>query len=112
MLEPFSVDFVHSNGESVVRFAGELDLGQAEKAERAAIEGLARSESGPLILDLSGLRFCDSSGIRALLRIDAEAKQGGRSIVLRAPDPQLQRVLDLVGLSGHFTIQDDGPEVR
>jgi len=108
VLEPFSVEFVHSNGDAVIRFAGELDIGQAEKAERAAIAALDRTEPGPLVVDVRALHFCDSSGIRALLRIEAEAQGRGRSIVLRAPDAQLRRVLELVGLLDHFTIQDTG----
>lgn len=46
--------------------AGELDIGQAERLEAEIAEAAASGRT--LIVDLTGVTFCDSSGLAALLR--------------------------------------------
>jgi anti-anti-sigma factor len=50
-----------------------------------------------LILDLSQLDFMDSTGLRLILRWDAEARQDGFSIGLVPGPPAVQRVFELTG---------------
>jgi anti-anti-sigma factor len=44
------------------------------------------------VLDLTGLEFIDSSGIRVLI---TAAKKSGQPLLLRHPDHQVRRVLDI-----------------
>jgi len=101
----FSVNAVHLDGQAVVRFIGELDLAGAELAQHDGLRALASTDGGPLILDLSELSFCDSSGLGVLLRIQYEARQQGRALVLQNPNPAVQRLLEIVGLDERFTIE-------
>ena|SRR5689334_18337731 len=103
----FSVDLVHLNGQTVVRFLGELDLAQADHAEEHARRALARTATGPLIIDLSELSYCDSSGIRALLHIQAEAQRRGVNVLLRRPRPLVHRVFELAGVVDLLQIDGD-----
>jgi anti-anti-sigma factor len=75
--------------DTVVTLTGEIDLNNAfEVDERlAAIERNGR----PLIVDCTMLEFCDSTGLAALVR--------HRPLVLRAPHPNLVRVLEITGLT-------------
>ena len=50
-----------------------------------------------LILDLSQLEFMDSTGLRLILRWDAEARKDGFSIGLVPGPPVVQRVFELTG---------------
>jgi hypothetical protein len=43
---------------------------------------------------MSGLRFMDSSGLRAILQI-AHRREGDASVVLRNPTPPVERVLTI-----------------
>jgi anti-anti-sigma factor len=61
------------------------------------VEAVGTCGEGPLLLDLSGVTFLDSSGIHALLRI-AEAIGPDRCVVLHGERPSVKRVLDLVGI--------------
>lgn len=77
------------------QLSGELDLAVApDLVERVK---LAIEKGGRLSLDLSGLRFVDSSGIRALIEI-ARQLHGRGNLVLSSARGEVAKVLELVGL--------------
>ena len=57
-----------------------------------------------LVLDLSELRFIDSSGLNQLVKALERQRECGGHVVLHAPSNQTLRVLDLVGQTKRFTI--------
>lgn len=69
---------------------GELDMATAGLLETAITEVVG--EERRIVLDLSGLEFIDSSGIRVLI---TAAKRSGQPLLLRHPDHQVRRVLDV-----------------
>lgn len=74
--------------------AGELDRttsGPFDEAVQSVIVG-----TGPLVLDLSRVRFLDSSGVRSLVKLGLSMQ--GRVLVLREPSPQVMRVLQMTRL--------------
>ncbi|MFE9785507.1 STAS domain-containing protein [Nocardia salmonicida] len=86
----------------VLSFSGELDAATAPAA-RAEIDTVELSAGQLLVMDLSGLEFCDSSGITALLAARNRATDAGASIALAAVPPDLSRVFTLIGLTMVFT---------
>jgi anti-sigma B factor antagonist len=78
-----------------VQLIGELDASNAE----SLVQDLAPQLVGgaTVTLDLSGLSFIDSMGLRSLLRIAAALDRGGR-LVLHQPQPAVARTFELVGL--------------
>lgn len=75
---------------------GELDLASVDTLRSALLEiddGVAT-----IVLDLSGLSFIDSTGLRLVL--DLNERYGGETDRLRvvAGSPALERLLDIVGL--------------
>ena len=76
----------------------------------AAEMGNLENADGRLRIDVSGLEFVDTSGIRALVTLAADAgEQGG--LVLHGLPPLIRRVMELVGwgeLPG-LVIDEDGP---
>jgi anti-anti-sigma factor len=101
---PFSVDIAQVAGQTVLRFMGELDMASVEHALAQSQGALAHGHSGPLVVDVSELTFCDSSGIRTLLKIEAAAAQQGRDMLLRQPGLLLTRIIDTLGLDEHFHV--------
>ncbi|WNV86339.1 STAS domain-containing protein [Umezawaea sp. Da 62-37] len=93
----------------VLRFAGELDAAAAPEARRVIV-GLVLERGQHLVLDLSGLAFCDSSGISALLAARNTAIAADAGIALVAVPPGLARTFALIGLAEAFatypTVED------
>ena len=75
------------------RLVGELDMSSADDLLQAVAEAL-EEPGGDLTLDMSGLAFIDSSGLRALLEI-SHRLAGGR-LILAAPSEQVVKVFSLV----------------
>jgi anti-anti-sigma factor len=75
---------------------GEIDLDTANEFEAQASEALTRSGVGVCLIDLSGVTFMDSAGLRALIRV-LELREGLRMIV--RPSRQVFTLLHLCGLT-------------
>jgi anti-anti-sigma factor len=93
-----SIRTAEEGGRTVLLVAGELDPHTAEELS-AALEPLV-SVSGPdeVVLDLSGIEFMDSSGLRAVLAAnDAVRSRGGR-LVLSKPSDSVRRLLEITDL--------------
>lgn len=66
---------------SVVRCAGDLDLAAVDTFTASVGDALRERPTG-LVLDLSGVGFCDTVGLRILLSAAAKARRQGCSIGL------------------------------
>jgi anti-anti-sigma factor len=83
-----------------LRLVGELDAATGDRlldAGRAALAGGATA----LRLDLDGLRFCDSAGLRSLVLLSREVDG---PLVLEQPSDMLVRLLEVTGLSDAFAL--------
>jgi anti-sigma B factor antagonist len=89
---------IHSRGPlDIVVIDGELDIATApDLGER--LEPLA-GHGRHLILDLTGLRFCDAAGLRLFLRLHKHATAAGGSLHLAAPGRPVSRVITTARLS-------------
>ncbi|MFY1655964.1 STAS domain-containing protein [Micromonospora sp. WMMD1274] len=84
---------------------GELDMATVEMLEAAVDDGLTEYRPHLLIIDLAGLVFCDSSGIRALL--DACRAANYRGATFRATNAcgMTRRVLQVTGVLDILTAE-------
>jgi anti-sigma B factor antagonist len=91
---------------TTLRLAGELDMATAGRLEAGVAAALARDES-ELVVDLTGVHFIDSTGLRALLRArrDCEGCDRGFFLVPAAHGGQ-HRLFQVSGLIGHLTFQE------
>ncbi|QNP66856.1 STAS domain-containing protein [Streptomyces genisteinicus] len=92
-----TIDLVtHDHGCAVLVVRGELDLQTAPVLYRRGLDAVG--EGTALVLDLSGVGFCDSSGFNALLRLYRRAVlDGGGAFALVSPPEQISRLLPLTG---------------
>lgn len=74
---------------------GELDMASAETL-RDALQPIVDAE-GSICLDVGGLTFIDSSGLRALVLL-SERINGSGPLVLSNVSVGVRRLLDIVGL--------------
>ena len=92
------------DGNQVVSVTGELDIATAEQAYTFISDVIDAWETGltPVSVDLSGLTFCDASGLSVLARIARHARQAGRQLRLTAPRPSLLKIMRITGLDRAF----------
>jgi anti-sigma B factor antagonist len=99
-----------TDGFVVVSLAGELDLYNASTVREAL---LACCAEGPkrLIVDLSAVKFIDSTALGVL--IEARTRLPNRkSFLLAAPGLETRRALEISGLDRHFTVHGSVDEAR
>ena len=56
------------------------------------------------VLDLAGVTFIDSSGLRVLVEAHQARTARGSRLVLRSPSASVQRLLEISGLAGHLDV--------
>jgi len=78
--------------EGGFKLSGELDMASADEL-RTALAGW--DGAGALLLDVTELRFMDSSGLRVLLEIVGSGNGSDGTIVLVHPTSQVQKVLNI-----------------
>jgi anti-sigma B factor antagonist len=90
----------------IVELGGDLDWTDAAEV-RAVLCHLKLPRRGRLAMDMRGLTFMDSTGIRLLLHgLGIAEERGARYAVIRGI-PMVQGVLELVGLDEQLRIVDD-----
>jgi len=87
-----------SDGIFTVKLFGEIDHHSAEKAYSELSELLTGTLCSEVILELSGLKFMDSSGIALFLRLFRRLKQAGKRLYIESPQPQPMKVLSASGI--------------
>jgi anti-sigma B factor antagonist len=88
----------------VIRAEGEVDLGNADKLSAALRMAAAEEGADAVVLDLLGVPFMDSSGLKALLL--ALADLDGRLNLVLSPGAPVGRLLDLAEVRDRFTIHE------
>lgn len=93
---------------AVVIAAGEIDLYTAPRlhSELAAVIANSAPETR-IVVDMSGVEFCDSTGMNVLLSCLRQARQRGGELELAAPRPAVKKILQVTGLDAVFTVNTD-----
>ncbi|MDX6690758.1 MAG: anti-sigma factor antagonist [Solirubrobacteraceae bacterium] len=89
----------------VISLFGELDVATAGEV-RGELERAEASDAASIVLDLSGLTFMDSTGIRLLIEArDRSRSDRNRLTLLRGP-ASVQRVLQIAGVDDVLPFAD------
>jgi len=86
----------------VVVAAGEIDLASATRVELA----LEPFVGQPVVLDLRGVEFMDSAGLKVLLHQRSRLQESGGHLRLVVGNGAVGRLLELTGVSDAFSISD------
>jgi anti-anti-sigma factor len=92
------------NGAVVVRAEGEVDLDNAEQLQSAVRSAAADSGDRAVVLDLLGVPFMDSSGLKTLLVASGELD--GRLVLAITPDSPVATLLELAEVRDRFSVHD------
>ncbi|MFG2279348.1 STAS domain-containing protein [Streptomyces asoensis] len=90
----------------VLEILGDLDYGHAGRL-RELLPTIALRPGQRLVLDLSGMEFCDSSGITALIAAHQHAHAAQADIALAGVPANTLRILRIVGLDQIFPLHPD-----
>jgi anti-anti-sigma factor len=80
----------------VLRCSGDEDI--ATRGRRRTALSRALASKSDVVVDLSDLTFADSSVILDLAIVARRLRRTGRLLRLRDPQPQVLRVMEVVGL--------------
>lgn len=89
------------DGDAIVLVEGELDAYSAPVLE-AAIAGHTGAD---LRLDLAGVSFIDSTGIRVVVTADNRLREQDHRLVVVHPSPAVLRLLQLTALDERFVVE-------
>ncbi|MDX6670904.1 MAG: anti-sigma factor antagonist [Solirubrobacteraceae bacterium] len=82
--------------EQVVAVYGELDISCGDALDRE-MQRVEAGDATRIVVDLSGLEFMDSTGIRTLLSLHARSRADGDRLLLLRGAPAVQQVLEITG---------------
>jgi anti-sigma B factor antagonist len=89
-------------GSNALSVSGEIDAHSAPTlAERFAA---LSTDRGDALVDLSGVTFMDSSGLRVLIELQQRVGTPPNGLVLQSPSQTVLHLLEVAGLDGHFTV--------
>ena len=96
---------------TLIRVTGELDLRGSSILDPELERVAAETEAPVVVLDLRGLDFLDSSGLRSVLVADARLRRDGRRIVLIRGSQAVQRVFAVTRMEERLHFVDDEREL-
>jgi anti-anti-sigma factor len=89
-------EVAHLDGDRLLIIEGELDIATAP--ELATMLERMRTHRHPVVLDLAGVTFMDSTGLTTLMDAWLESEQNGCAFSVRAASPAVRRVVALAGV--------------
>ena len=90
------VEVQNLNGTALLTVIGVVDAASL-LALQAALDDVSLERH--ILVDLSGVRFMDSSGLKVILAQRARMVESGGSIHLRDPSPAVRLLVDVTGLA-------------
>ena len=93
------------DGVTRIELAGELDIATGPDLEQALETQLAQA-ARDIVLDLRGVTFIDSSGLRVVLVASRSATGEGRRLIVVPGDGQVLRVIRLAQVEDRLDLGD------
>jgi anti-anti-sigma factor len=91
------------DGTATVTVRGEIDAATTD-AFYQRLADVAGGSPRRLVIDLAGVGFLDSSGLRAFVRL-RKALPAHCPVIVRSPHPRTRQVFELTGLSTAFEFE-------
>jgi len=92
---------------TIVTICGEIDLYTAPRLHSELTGLLAEGMPPRVVIDMSGVEFCDSTGMNVLLSCLRRARERGGELEIAAPKPAVRKILQVTGLDSVFTLIED-----
>jgi anti-sigma B factor antagonist len=99
--DQLQIEVSHDGGRAILALVGELDMASADRLQQAVDDDALRTETS-VVLDLEGLQFIDSTGLRVILRALEHCRGRGQEFAITRGSPQVQRLLSITGVAAHL----------
>jgi anti-sigma B factor antagonist len=90
--------------QAIVTVSGEIDLYTAPRLQGELTAVLDGHHPVRVVVDMSKVEFCDSTGMNVLLAAMKRARERGGGLDLAGPRPAVRKILQVTGLDSVFTI--------
>lgn len=97
------IDLSQEDGRCVVRMWGDVDAGLRGQASAVMVSLLQRRL--PVVIDVSGVRFLDSSGVAFIIQLHRLGQDDATGLVLRDPPDHVMELLHLIGLVDQVAVE-------
>jgi anti-sigma B factor antagonist len=104
------IDVSREADRVVLRLNGELDLASVPLLE-STVQSSTLDDPATIVLDLRGLEFIDSTGLRAILLQDKRSAERGQTFALVRGSEQVQRLMRMTGVDEHLKLIDSPEEI-
>lgn len=91
---------------AVVHATGSLDMATTEQLETVVTGALVSYST--VVVDVSGVDSCDSTGLGSLVRLHRRASAGNRVLELRGPQPHVAELLAMTGIDKVIPVRASG----
>lgn len=102
--EKFEITSHTEGGRGIIALAGEIDGRAAEQLVAEFERFLANPEPDGLVLDMAQISFVDSAGLRAVISVEAGAREARVPLTVVAPPAAVIEVLRTTGLGDRLTL--------
>jgi anti-sigma B factor antagonist len=102
---PLTVHVEQAGDALMVRASGELSRSTAERFEAELRQGLG-GDTSTVVLDLSGVGFIDSTGLRSVLRMANHSLRDGGRLRMRNASAPVQDAIEWGGLERLLPLVD------
>lgn len=103
---PFEMQSTNDGSAGRVTLTGELDIATVPRVQQAVDAMLAEGVSR-ITIDLAGVGFVDSSGLRLFIVLDQRATSEGWTLALTRPTPQALTVFRVSGVEDELPFVED-----
>lgn len=98
------VSSASSGGVLRIAVTGEIDAAADRQFVEHVEASIEATEAKRIVLDLTGVEFIDSSGLRMLLRCQRQA-EAHRALLTLVPGASVARLLDVAGVRARFAYE-------
>ena len=105
--QPFQIVVERDGTVAVLRLTGEMDI-SCEDAFAATVRTCIHDGARDVLVDLSGLTFIDSSGLRMLIELWDRSRDDGVDLSMLQGTGQVRRTMEIAGLDRLLPILDRG----
>lgn len=91
------------DGWAILSALGEIDLASVDLLE-TSLAGVTASGTEKVLIDLTGVTFLDSTGLRTLLSAHIRLAEAGGTLALVVSGGPVERLLDITGVGSTLNI--------
>ncbi|MDP7070007.1 MAG: STAS domain-containing protein [Phycisphaerales bacterium] len=103
---PLNIDVEQRDGLLVIRPSGEVDLASSPVL-RATLQSNLATGSDPVIIDLAGVPYMDSSGVATLVEALQTCRRTSRELTLARLTERVASIFKISKLDAVFTVTED-----